>query len=71
MSQTTSAPAYADVVDLERYPIHDLASERGQRLVADCKAELAATGVCHLDGFISPDAVAQMVQIAGDLEHRA
>ncbi|TWP33024.1 HalD/BesD family halogenase [Leekyejoonella antrihumi] len=71
MSQTTSALGYADVVDLDRYPIHDLASERGQQLIAECKAELAESGVCSLDGFISPEAVAEMVRIAGQLKDKA
>ncbi|TWP35806.1 HalD/BesD family halogenase [Leekyejoonella antrihumi] len=72
MSQTTmSAPTYADVVDLDRYPIHDLASERGRRLVQECQAELAETGVCNLEGFITRDAVARMVRVAGELADKA
>ncbi|HET8600090.1 MAG TPA: hypothetical protein VFL99_07170, partial [Segeticoccus sp.] len=80
MTDTTqTAPAarpmtdvpYADVVDLERYPIHDLASAEGQRLVASGKAELEATGVCNLAGFIRPGAVARMVELAGELSEKA
>ncbi|MEO7130347.1 MAG: hypothetical protein ABIZ07_03105 [Dermatophilaceae bacterium] len=66
-----NAPTYADVVDLDRYPIHDLDSERGQALVSACREELAATGVCNLAGFITPEAVAEMVTLAGELRDKA
>jgi hypothetical protein len=66
-----AAPAYADVVDLERYPIHDLAGQAGQELVARCREELAQTGVCNLEGFITPSAVAAMVRLAGELADKA
>lgn len=67
----TDTPAYADVVDLDTYPIHDLDSERGRSLVAHCREMLAADGVCTLPGFLAPDAVAEMVSIAGQLADRA
>lgn len=70
MTSTTDVD-YADVVDLDRYPIHDLDSERGKAFVAECKAELDATGVCNLAGFIRLEAVEQMVQLAGELEDKA
>ena len=73
MSNTATATAvgYADVVDLDRYPIHDLDSQRGRVFVAECKAELDATGVCNLAGFIRPAAVERMVHIAGELADKA
>jgi alkylated DNA repair dioxygenase AlkB len=71
MTQTTQPPAYADVVDLQRYPIHALGSERGQALVAACRAELAESGVCNLEGFVTQGAVDAMVQLAGELSDRA
>lgn len=70
-TQTTTKPSYADVVDLDRYPIHDLDSDRGRAFVADCKAELDATGVCNLAGFVRPEAVARMVQLASELGDKA
>lgn len=66
-TEARDVPAYADVVDLDRYPIHDLDSERGRAFVAECKAELDETGVCALEGFIRPEAVARMVQLAHDV----
>lgn len=55
---------YADVIDLEKYPIDDLGSARGRELVATCRAELAATGACNLAGFVTPAAIATMVTLA-------
>ncbi|KGN31444.1 hypothetical protein N802_03515 [Knoellia sinensis KCTC 19936] len=71
MTQTASSPTYADVVDLERYPIHRLDSDAGQRLVDDCRAALAKDGVCTLEGFIRPEAVQAMVELAGRLGPKA
>ena len=69
---TASPPAqYADVVDLDAYPIHELDSPRGHALVRQCRQELAEHGVCSLPGFITPDAVAQMVTLADGLADRA
>ena len=69
MSPTATLAPYADVVDLDRYPIHDLDSAAGQAFLADCRAQLAEKGVCSLPGFIRPDAVAAMVAVA--TEHAA
>jgi hypothetical protein len=62
---------YADVVDLEKYPIDDLDSTGGRELVSACRAELADTGACNLAGFITPGAVAAMVVLAGQLADKA
>lgn len=74
MTQPTISPAvpsYADVVDIDRYPIHDLDSERGQAFVAECRRELAEKGACNLPGFITPEAVAEMVRLANELKAEA
>ena len=68
---TTTQPGYADIVDLDTYPIHELDSAAGQALVERCRAELADTGVCNLPGFIRPEAVARMVALAGELRGKA
>ena len=64
-------PTHADVVDLERYPIHELGSADGQDLVRRCRAELDAAGVCNLPGFIRPEAVARMVEVAEQVADEA
>lgn len=68
---TTTEPSYADVVDLASYPIHQLAAPAGAALVARCRAELTRDGVCNLPGFVTPSAVARMVELAGELADRA
>jgi hypothetical protein len=52
----------AGFVDLERYPILDLAAERARELVAHCRAQLAARGACELPGFLAPDAAERMAK---------
>lgn len=71
MPSTTTLPAYADVVDLDTYPIHELDSERGREFVARCREQLATDGACVLPGFIRPEAVAAMVRVAGELADKA
>lgn len=68
---STQADDYADVVNLEKYPIHDLDSRRGRALMDACRAELAANGACNLPGFITPSAVAAMVALATKLAGKA
>ena len=68
---TPTDVSYGDVVDLDRYPIHDLDSEQGRAFIAGCKAELDASGVCNLAGFIRPEAVARMVELAESLSDKA
>jgi hypothetical protein len=66
-----TAPTYADVVDLDRYPIYELSSEAGRELVERCRVELASDGACSLHGFITPSAVASMITIAEQFADRA
>lgn len=67
VNTATVRPPYADVVDLDRYPIHDLGSPPGRTLLARCRAELEADGVCSLPGFVRDDAVAEMIELAQEL----
>lgn len=72
MTETTvHPPTYADVVNLDRYPIHELDSDRGRAFVQDCKDALAEEGACCLPGFITDAAVAAMVDLADDLADKA
>lgn len=66
----TTIADYAGVADLTRYPINDLASPAGQALIHGCRADLAAKGACSLPGFITPEAVRAMVNLAGQLTAR-
>lgn len=70
-STLAAAHGYADVVDLDRYPIDALDSAAGQAFLQRCRADLAEHGVCTLPAFITPGAVAQMVALAEALADRA
>src|SRR5262249_39156103 len=59
------------MVDLDRYPVHELASERGQRLVAECRLSLAREGVMMLPGFLKPEATACMAREAEAIREQA
>ena len=50
-----------DIVDTERYPIHDIESEAATRLVARCRKALDDKALCYLPDFIQPQAVKRMV----------
>ncbi len=52
-------PRYDDVINLERYPIHDRASSKYQALVQGCRNQLRDRGVAQLDGFLAPAAVSE------------
>ncbi len=70
MTATTrpQAPApYAGVVDIGRYPLHDLDSAQGQALVGSCQEELRDRRICQLAGFLTPSAVAEMIAQARQL----
>ncbi|MCE9648916.1 MAG: hypothetical protein K8R18_04735 [Parvibaculum sp.] len=55
-----SADHPARLVDLERYPIHDLGSVEARALTRRCHVELMATGSCMLPDFLTPRALAAM-----------
>ncbi|MGB3808836.1 MAG: hypothetical protein WA943_02000 [Parvibaculum sp.] len=57
----------ARLVDLARYPIHDLQSAEARTLVQRCHDELVATGSCMLPGFLTAEALAAMRQEAREL----
>ena len=56
-----------DLVDLDRYPIHELEGSAAQALVTECRDALRSEGACRLDGFVRADAVERMADEAGDL----
>jgi hypothetical protein len=58
----------AGLVDLDRYPIHDLESAAGQALLAECRAQLASTGGANLPGFMPPEVAAALTAEALSLE---
>lgn len=53
-------PEVARLVDLERYPIHDLECDRARDLLATWRAEFDRTGACNLQGFVTPEGAAKL-----------
>lgn len=66
-----STCALADIIDLDRYPIHQLGTAAGAKLVGRCRASLADTAVCELDGFLLPGAIQRAIELALTLMDRA
>ena len=64
-------PIVARLVDRARYPIDELDAPAGCALVAECRAQLAASGACMLPGFLTADAVAAAAAEAARLVPRA
>ena len=50
-----------DLLDLDRYPLHDLMSPAGRALVETCRRELADHGMFNLEGLVRPRALAACV----------
>lgn len=50
------------LVDLERFPLHDLGTDQGQRLLEECRAQLAEDGCVVLKRFVPEAALARLEQ---------
>lgn len=50
-----------DLLDLDRYPLHEPGSAAWNALVEKCRADLAAGGMFDLDGFVRPAAVERAI----------
>ena len=59
------------LVDLGRYPVTDLSSPEARRVIAEGRAQLAATGAAELPGFVTPEGVEALVADAERLAPRA
>ncbi|MBV8462920.1 MAG: 2OG-Fe(II) oxygenase [Acidimicrobiales bacterium] len=60
-----------DVVDLDRYPVLDLAGPAATAVVDQARAQLARTGAVELEGFVTAPGVAALVADAEELAPRA
>ena len=58
-------------IDLQRYPIHDLESERGRSMVAGFRHDLLDGGCCIVPGFLTSQATAALAAEADVLAPRA
>merc|ERR1712216_422832 len=59
--------AFCELVDLERYPIHELDSPACRKLIADCQQSWQQHGSVSLPGFIRESLRAQMSHEVSDL----
>jgi hypothetical protein len=57
-------PSIADLIDFNRYPLHDLRLPAAQMLIADSQVQLAASGSCVLEGFLTARAIAATAEEA-------
>jgi len=72
MNKTTTDAAGVDaMIDLERYPIVDLATEQGARFAEKCRQQYIDTGLCMLPGFILPAALETLAAEAGAISDQA
>lgn len=65
----TSATAIEDLIDLDRYPLHDPESARLHEVIAGAHRTLVDQGVCLLPGFVRAEAIDALVAEARSLAH--
>jgi hypothetical protein len=58
--------AIADLVDLDRYPVHEPESPEAMVVVERCREALRSDGAVRLDGFLRPAAVELLVTQANE-----
>jgi hypothetical protein len=63
--------AIVNLIDLDRYPLNDLAGTAGQHLIDQTRFVLDQDGSCSLPGFVHQSAVAEMTAEASTLLHLA
>lgn len=71
MTANFSPVSPMEIVDLDRYPIHDPSSAAGQALVNRCRSELQEAGACRLHGFVKPAVIDALVADAERLAEHA
>ena len=58
---STREPDITRLIDLQRYPVHELASDRGQKFLHQCRRELDHTNACNVPGFLDAAAARELV----------
>lgn len=58
-------------IDLERYPIHDMSSQRAQALLTDCHEMMQEDTLCLLPGFLNEDAIQDLAAEITAIESKA
>lgn len=70
-TESTNLSSPAELIDLDRYPMLDLATPPARELARHCRDQLDRTGACELPGFLTEDAVATLVREADELARLA
>jgi hypothetical protein len=70
-TMSATATKVESLIDLDRYPIMQPASEAFAALAARCRAQLDATGCCILPGFLTDDVITRCVEEAVAIAPRA
>ena len=68
---TVSADSPAALIDLQRYPLLDLAVPAMQEVLRWARAQLAATGACEVPDFLTPAGLAAVIADARALAPQA
>lgn len=68
---TFSYSSAGELIDLERYPIDDLTSERAQALIAECQRQLSDSGASAMPAFVKPEAAAALAAEIKPIRPRA
>ena len=68
---TIEAPDVSHLVDLERYPVDDLASPRRRDLIENAKASLRESGLASFPGFLTEKGLATLVAEVESLKGKA
>ena len=58
--QATAIPSLEEIIDLERYPIHDLQNEKIQQVIQACRDRLDYDGCALIKDFMLPQSVQRM-----------
>ena len=61
---TSKRPPIEEVIDLDRYPLHDPTHARYRELLDYCRAELRDDGCCSVPGFFRSEAIARCAAMA-------
>ena len=63
--------AAEQIIDLERYPIHDVTGTRREEVIAEARAGLHSIGAAELPGFLSPTGLQAVLDDAVTVEPAA
>ena len=60
MESSTLIPEISDVINLDKYPIHDLDSEAGRALLENARKEFDSNSLIILNDFLRPEIIEQI-----------